>query len=146
VVLLALVVLFVVLPLVELAVLLQVADGIGLGNTILLLIAVSVVGVWVCKREGVGVLRRFQASLDRGELPTRQIADGGLILLAGALLIAPGFVSDVLAVLLLLPPTRAVVRTLLLGRLARRASISVVVSTGPHRPTASGIIDTTSSE
>jgi UPF0716 protein FxsA len=148
---LVLVVLFVVLPLVELAVLVQVADGIGVGNTILLLLGVSIVGSWLCKREGVGVLRRIQQGLDRYELPTKELADGGLILLAGALLITPGFVTDMLGVLLLVPPTRAVFRTMLLAVLARRASITVVTgaagAAGRRRgPDAPGVIDTTGSE
>ena len=129
--LLVLVVLFVVMPIVELAVIIQVAQGIGIGNTILLLIAVSVVGGWLCKREGLGALRRIQASLERHELPARDLVDGGLILLAGALLITPGFVSDVLGVLLLLPPTRAAFRAVVLGVIARRGRVvTTVVNTG----------------
>lgn len=150
--LLVLVVLFVVLPIAELAVIIQVAHGIGVFDTILVLVAVSVVGGWLCKREGLGVLRRIQAGLERQELPTRELADGGMVLLAGALLIAPGFVSDVLGILLLLPPTRAVFRTMLLRGLARRARITVVGHggggpSGPRPPgfRPTGIIDTTGS-
>ena len=125
-VVLALVVLFLVLPVAELAVILQVAGGIGVPETVLLLIAVSVVGGWLCKREGVGVLRRIQQGLGRRELPTKELADGGLILLAGALLVTPGVLTDLLGILLLLPPTRAVFRVALLSALARRANIVVV--------------------
>ena len=138
--LLALVVLFVLLPVAELAVILQVADGLGVLETIVLLLAVSVVGGWLCKREGLGVLRRIRASLDRHELPTRDLADGGLILLAGALLVTPGFLTDLLGILLLLPPTRAGFRALLLAALARRTTVSVVTGWsgrgggGPGRP------------
>jgi len=128
--LLALVVLFVLLPVAELAVILQVADGLGVLETILLLLAVSVVGGWLCKREGLGVLRRIRASLDRHELPTRDLADGGLILLAGALLVTPGFLTDLLGILLLLPPTRAGVRSLLLAALARRTKVAVITGRG----------------
>ena len=90
-----LVLLFVVAPLVELAVIVQVAGTIGALNTIGLLIPCRCVGAWLAKREGVGVLRRIQAALDRGEMPSNEVVDGGLILLAGALMIAPGFISDV---------------------------------------------------
>jgi UPF0716 protein FxsA len=124
--LLVLALLFIVVPIVELAVIIQVGQAIGIGNTILLLIAMSAIGGWLCKREGLAALRRIQASLQRHELPARDIVDGGLILFAGALLITPGFVSDVLGVLLLLPPTRAVFRSILLGVLARRAKIITV--------------------
>ena len=138
--LVVLVALFVVLPIAELAVIVQVADGLGIPETIALLILVSVAGAWLCKREGVGVLRRIQASLDRHELPTKDLADGGLILLAGALLLTPGFLTDVLGILLLLPPTRVVFRTALLAVLARRAQVTVV--SGMSRR----VIDTQGSE
>lgn len=114
--------LFLVVPIAELYVLVQVAQGIGILNTIGVLVLVSVVGAWLCKREGIGVLRRIVASLDRFELPRRELVDGALILLAGALLITPGFLSDCLGVLLLLPPTRAVARGAVLRSLSRRSS------------------------
>ena len=116
---------FFVAPVVELAVIVQVAGSIGVANTIGLLIVVSLVGAWLAKREGLGVLRRIQAALDRGEVPSREVADGGLILLAGALMIAPGFISDCLAVLLLLPPTRALVRVPLLRFVSRRGRVLI---------------------
>ena len=119
-------VLFLVLPVAELYVILQVAHGIGIPETIVVLLLVSAVGGWLCKREGLGVLRRIQQGLGAHQLPTKELADGGLILLAGALLVTPGFLSDVLGILLLLPPTRAVFRGVLLATLARRARISVV--------------------
>lgn len=147
-VLLVLVVLFVVLPVAELAVILQVADGIGVAETIVLLLTVSALGGWLCKREGLGVLRRIQAGLDEHRLPTRELADGGLILFAGALLMTPGFLTDVLGLLLLLPPTRAVFRGVLLSVLARRARIAVVspgAGWGPRRRDGGGVIDTTGS-
>jgi UPF0716 protein FxsA len=121
-------VLFVVAPLAELAVIVQVAGTVGVLNTIGLLIAVSVLGAWLAKREGLGVLRRIQAALDRGRLPSREVADGGLILLAGALMIAPGFISDCLALLLLIPPTRALFRGPLLAYVARRGRVAVMSS------------------
>ena len=130
---LLLVIVFVVAPLVELAVIIQVAGSIGTFNTIGLLIAVSLVGAWLAKREGLGVLRRLQAALDRGDTPSTELADGGLILLAGALMIAPGFVSDVLALLLLLPPTRALVRLPLLRYVSRPGSFAVVSGFGATR-------------
>jgi UPF0716 protein FxsA len=120
---LALVALFVVLPFAELAVIITVAHNIGVVETIGLLILVSVVGAWLCKREGVGVLRRIRDSLDRGELPHREVVDGALILLAGALLITPGFLSDCVGILLLFPPTRAAVRAVVFGVLGRYTAV-----------------------
>jgi len=103
-------VLFLVVPIAELAVIIAVGSEIGVFNTIGLLIVVSVVGAWLAKREGLGVLRRIQAQLDAGRMPGTELVDGFLVLFAGALLITPGFLSDCLAIALLLPPVRAVVR------------------------------------
>jgi UPF0716 protein FxsA len=123
--------LFLAVPIVELYVLVQVADVIGVLDTIGLLILVSGVGAWLCKREGVAVLRRIRAALDRYELPSRELVDGALILLAGALMLTPGFVTDSAAVLVLLPPTRAVLRGLVLRSLERRTRVMVVRHGGP---------------
>jgi UPF0716 protein FxsA len=115
-----LVVLFVFVPIVELAVIIQVGQAIGVVETLLLMVVVSVVGAWLVKREGVGVWRRAQRQLDAGAMPGRELVDGGLIMGAGALLLLPGFVSDCLGILLLLPPVRALVRGLVIRRLRTR--------------------------
>lgn len=115
-----LVVAFVVVPIVELAVILWVGGQIGALNTIALLLAVSIGGAWLVKREGLGVIRRFRAQLDIGKMPGRELADGVLILIAGALLLTPGFISDIFGVLLLLPPVRSVVRAVALRKVAAR--------------------------
>ncbi len=112
--------LFLVVPIAELAVILQVGQLIGPWYTILLLLAVSVVGAWLVKREGLGVVRRFRRQLDAGTLPGKELADGVMILFAGALLLTPGFITDTLGLSLLLPPVRAAIRAALLRRLAVR--------------------------
>ncbi|HEV3402312.1 MAG TPA: FxsA family protein, partial [Acidimicrobiales bacterium] len=91
---------------------------IGPWYTILLLLAVSAAGAWLVKREGLGVLRRFRRQLDAGAIPGRELADGVLILFAGALLLTPGFLTDCVGLLLLLPPVRAVIRASVLRRFA----------------------------
>jgi UPF0716 protein FxsA len=118
-----LVLLFALVPLVELYVIIQVGQSIGALNTIGLLLLVSIVGSWLVKREGLEVWRRFQHQVHAGVVPGKEIADGVMVLLAGALLLTPGFLSDVLGILLLLPPVRAVVRAAALRRAARRAGI-----------------------
>jgi UPF0716 protein FxsA len=128
---LLLVVLFVVAPLVELAVIVQVSGALGVLNTLGLLIAVSILGAWLAKREGLSVLRRIQSALDQGRLPSREVVDGGLILLAGSLMIAPGFISDCLALLLLIPPTRALARGPLLRFVTRRGRVAMASWGGP---------------
>ena len=116
----ALFLVFLIIPIIELFVIIQVGQVIGAWNTIALLLAVSLVGAWLVKREGLGVLRRFRARLDEGAIPGRELADGVLILLAGALLLTPGFVTDVFGVLLLLPPVRSAVRGVVFARFATR--------------------------
>ena len=118
-----LIALFIGVPFAEIYVLLQVGDAIGVVNTLGLLIVISVVGAWLAKREGLGVLRRMQRSIDSGRVPGTELVDGFLILLAGALMLTPGFLTDILAILLLLPPVRAVVRRELRRRVARRIEI-----------------------
>ena len=113
-------ILFIVLPIVELAVIIQVGQAIGVFNTIGLLLLVSFVGAWLVKREGIGVWNRFQQQMQMGAVPGREIADGVLVMFAGALLISPGFVTDILGILLLLPPVRAAVRSAALYKVGRK--------------------------
>lgn len=109
--------LFVVVPIAELAVIVQVGQAIGTLPTIGLLIVMSVAGAWLMKREGLGVLRRAQRQLREGKVPNREVADGFLIVFGGALMLTPGFLSDFFGMALLLPPVRAVVRPFLMARL-----------------------------
>ena len=105
-----LVLIFFVLPIVEIAVLVSIGRVIGVGPTILALIAISVLGAVLAKREGAAVWRRFKDALQRGQVPSTQIVDGMLVLFGAALLLTPGFVTDVLGLLLLVPASREVVR------------------------------------
>ena len=118
-----LILLFIAVPFAEIYVLLQVGHAIGVLNTLALLILVSIVGAWLAKREGLGVIRRMQAAVEAGRVPGKELIDGFLILLAAALMLTPGFLTDILAILLLLPPVRAVVRSELRRRFARRIEI-----------------------
>lgn len=125
-----LLVLFVALPFVELAVLIAVGGQIGVLNTIALVLIVGAAGAWLSKREGLGVLRRLNETLNQGQVPTKELIDGGLILFAGALMITPGFVSDIVGILLLLPPTRALFRAALVHRFQARIERAVTLG-GP---------------
>ena len=122
---------FLVAPIVEIYVMVQVAGGIGVPETILLLIAISFVGAWLARLAGVGVLNRLQRTVRAGKLPSAELVDGALVLLAGALMITPGFISDCLAILLLLPPSRAVVRGVVLRRLRTRGGLFLVITSVP---------------
>jgi UPF0716 protein FxsA len=118
-----LVLLFILVPLAELYVIIQVGQAFGALNTIALLIVISAAGAWLARREGMSVWRRFQRQVETGAVPGKEIADGVMILFAGALLMSPGFLTDLLGIALLLPPVRAVVRGVLMKQAARRAGI-----------------------
>lgn len=118
-----LILLFLVVPLAELYVIIQVGQAFGALNTITLLIIISATGAWLVKREGMGIWRRFQRQIESGAVPGKEIADGVMILFAGALLMTPGFLTDILALALLLPPVRAAIRGVLMTHAARRAGI-----------------------
>jgi UPF0716 protein FxsA len=124
-------VVFLVVPIAELYVIVQVAGGLGIPETILLLIGISFVGAWLARVAGLGVLNRLQRTVRAGKVPSAELVDGALVLLAGALMITPGFLSDALAILLLLPPTRAVARGVVLRRIRAGGGLFRVVSTTP---------------
>lgn len=117
--------LFLVVPFVELFVLIQIGHAFGALPTVLLLLAVSVVGAWLVKREGLSTLRRAQQQVRNGQVPGSELVDGVLILFAGVLLLTPGFLTDVVGVVLLLPPVRAALRGLASRRLTRRAALNL---------------------
>ncbi|MDP9223832.1 MAG: FxsA family protein [Actinomycetota bacterium] len=102
--------LLIVIPLAELFVIVQVAHLIGLIPTLALLLGVSMLGAWLLKREGLAAWRRVRETSARGVLPTTEVADGALVLLGGALLLTPGFITDVAGLLLLVPPVRVMLR------------------------------------
>ncbi|MCU1395776.1 MAG: FxsA family protein [Ilumatobacteraceae bacterium] len=107
---------FVVAPLIELYVLIKTGQAIGVFSTLALLVLFAFVGMALVRREGVRVWGRFVQTVQAGQTPSKEIADGVCVLLAGALFIAPGLVSDAVALLLLFPPTRAIFRRFLLRR------------------------------
>ena len=112
--------LLVVAPLVELYVLIQVGQVVGALWTVVALVLVSLLGAALLRREGRQTWRAFQTASASGRLPAREVADGALVLLAGSLLLTPGFVTDLFGLGLLLPPVRAVVRRALLSWVTRR--------------------------
>ena len=103
-------------------VILAFAAALGGWNTIGLIVLTSVVGAVLVRREGLSVLRRAQQSLDRGQIPTNELINGVLLLVAAALILTPGFLTASVGLLLLFPPTRAVVREVLKRRFAGRVA------------------------
>lgn len=135
-----LVILFIVIPIAELYVIVQVGQLIGLWPTLALLLADAILGSMLLKQQGRSAWRRFNEALGQRRFPGQEVADGLLIVIGGTLLLTPGFLTDIVGLLLLIPPTRAVAR-----RVLRRLTIGrfMVVgmpgrgpSTGPQRGTA----------
>jgi UPF0716 protein FxsA len=111
---------FIVIPLAELAVIVAVGKAIGFLVTFVLLLGFSLLGATLAKREGLAAWRRFRLAMAKGRVPTVEVADGSMVLLAGALLVTPGFITDAAGLLLLLAPVRALLRRRVPALLLRR--------------------------
>jgi UPF0716 protein FxsA len=111
---------FIVVPILEIYVIIQVGQVIGAWWTILLLIADSIVGSWLIRREGRRAWLALTTALQSGRMPATELADGGLILVGGTLMLSPGFVTDAVGILLVLPFTRPIARRFLSRVVARR--------------------------
>lgn len=124
---------FVALPILEIYVIIQVGQQIGALPTVVLLVAESIFGGWLVKREGRSAWVALNQTLQRGQLPGRQLADAALVLVGGTLLLTPGFVTDVFGFLLVLPFTRPWARRLLVWLVSRRVSARNSTGAGPSR-------------
>lgn len=122
---LGLILVFILIPLAELYVILKVGDWIGWLPTLALLVADSLLGTWLMRSQGRTVWRRFQETMGSGRIPHREVFDGVLVIFGGAFLITPGFLTDVIGFMLLIPPTRSLFRRWLVRRGGRLFGISV---------------------
>jgi UPF0716 protein FxsA len=118
-------------PLLEILVLIRVGQVIGPWWTILLLIADSIIGAWLMRREGGRTFRALSQALSSGRMPARELADGILVLAGGLLMLSPGFVTDLLGIFLILPVTRPIGRRLLTRVVSSRLLASGWSSPGP---------------
>lgn len=114
--LLRLILLFTIVPLLELMLLLRVADAWSWQATLALVLLTGIVGAWLARREGLRALRRIQDEFNAGAMPTKAVFDAVLILAAGLMLVTPGFITDAVGLSMLIPPVRRWV-----GRRIRRA-------------------------
>ena len=121
---------FIVVPILEIFIITQVAGEIGWAETIFLVIAVSLAGAALVRREGLGVIRRIQNALGTARIPTNELADGAMIFFASALMLTPGFLTDALGLALLLAPIRAVLRPSLIAFFRRRVEVRTSGVTG----------------
>lgn len=128
---------FVAVPLLEIFVIVAVAGQIGTPSTLLVLILVSAIGAWLTKREGLEAARRVRDGVQLGRLPTRDVMDGTVVLLAGVLMLTPGFVTDVVGLALMAPPVRRVAGDQLLrvvrGRLEQRFPMADTAAGGTQQ-------------
>ncbi len=127
-----LVALFIVVPIVELWVIIEIGSLIGVWPTIALLLADALLGSLLLRHQGRGAWRRFNEAIAERRFPGREVADGLLIAIGGTLLLTPGFVTDIVGAIFLIPPTRAIVRRLMRGYVGRR--FVIVGAPGPAGP------------
>lgn len=124
---------FILVPIAELYVIIQVGQAIGVLPTIALLLVDSIAGSWLVRHQGRATWRRFSEALAAGRPPATEVIDGALVLMGGAFLLTPGFLTDILGAVLLVPPSRAVVRRLLARRFLGRMTASLRTSRTPPR-------------
>ncbi len=114
---------FLIVPVVEIFLITQVASQIAWLPTIALVIGVSMIGAFLVKREGLGVMSRVQQGFGEGRLPTNELADGAMIFFASALMLTPGFLTDFLGLALLIPPIRALMRPPVVAFFKKRVAV-----------------------
>ena len=134
-----LVLLFIVVPIAELYVIIQVGEAIGIWPTLLLLLLDAVLGSLLLRHQGRGAWRRFNEALAQRRFPGKEVADGLLIVIGGTLLLAPGFITDIVGIFLLIPPTRAIARAILRRfMIGRFTVIGMPGAGGPFGPGGAG--------
>lgn len=145
-----LVVVFIVVPVVELYVIIQIGQLIGIWPTLALLFADALLGSLLLRHQGRGAWRRFNIAIEERRFPAREVADGLMIAIGGTLLLTPGFVTDIFGLILLVPPTRAIVRRLSRAYFARRfivvGAASTPFGTGAPQPKRDYDYDATAEE
>lgn len=113
---------FAVVPLIELGILIEIGSHIGVLNTITLVILTAVVGAYMVRQEGLGVLYRIQKNMNEGQFPADELINGAMILLAGALLLTPGVFTDIIGFLMVFPTSRNFIRKFITRYLEKKIS------------------------
>ena len=130
-------VIFLVVPIIEIYLLIQVGQVIGAGWTVFLVVLTAVIGVWLLRIQGLSTLMRAQQKLQQNELPAREMLEGMGLVVAGALLLTPGFFTDTIGFLLLFPPTRI----WFVSRIASRMIVSTPMQNSGYQRHDDGVID-----
>jgi len=113
---------FAVVPLIELGILIEIGSHIGVLNTITLVILTAVVGAYMVRQEGLGVLYRIQKNMNEGQFPADELINGAMILVAGALLLTPGVFTDIIGFLMVFPASRNFIRKFITKYLEKKIS------------------------
>jgi UPF0716 protein FxsA len=127
------VLIFIVVPIAELYVIIKVGEAIGLVPTLVLLLLDALLGSMLLRHQGRAAWIRFNRALAENRLPHKEVFDGVLIIFGGALLITPGFITDILGLVLLIPPTRAIVRGISSRIVRRRMAMGTLWTSGRAR-------------
>ena len=136
--------LFIAVPIAELALFMTIGAEIGLLQTLLIIAMTAVLGAWLTKMQGARALERFQKATSEGRLPHEEVLDGVMILIAGVVLLTPGFLTDAVGFALLVPPVRSYLRTRLAEALRTRVHIVTpgdVPGTRPNHNSDDSVIE-----
>lgn len=113
---------FVLVPVIELTILIKVGSLIGILNTVAIILLTALIGAYMVRLEGLGVLSRIQQNMQEGVFPTEELIDGGMILVAGALLLTPGFFTDTVGFLMVVPGSRNLIKKMARRYIEKRVS------------------------
>jgi UPF0716 protein FxsA len=113
---------FAVIPLIELGILIKIGSHIGTLNTISLVILTAAIGAYMVRLEGIGVMSRIQQNMQDGQFPAEELINGGMVLVAGALLLTPGVFTDVIGFLMVIPVTRNVIKRVIKQYIEKKIS------------------------
>ena len=136
-----LVLLFTIVPAVELMLLIEIGGHIGAGNTILVIILTGVLGAYLARLQGFLILQKIQSELNRGNMPNADLIDGLMILVGGIVLLTPGFITDAIGFLLLIPFTRSLLKIWLSKKFERMIADGQMVTMTPFSRPKDGYDD-----
>ena len=121
-------VLFLIIPIVEIFILIKSGEIIGIFPTIILVILTAVIGAALLRQQGLSTLARFQKNMSQGKLPAQELVEGILLAVGGALLMTPGFVTDTIGFLCLLPFSRKLMTTTIIKKSAEKVKSGVIIN------------------
>ena len=123
-----LIIIFIILPILELAVLLRLDNAIGLFQTIILIFLTGIIGAWLVRQQGINILFRIKKEINNGNIPAKEMIDGVMLLIAGAVLITPGLITDTFGFLLLIPYTRNFIRKWIRNRIEKYVNSGYIIT------------------